>query len=68
MERAGPPAPAAGERAPAGAALRGHPAGGCGPWEMRDRLGTGGFGNVCLYQHQVGPGRAAGRARPGRGG
>ncbi|XP_036241641.1 inhibitor of nuclear factor kappa-B kinase subunit alpha [Molothrus aeneus] len=52
MERGGPPAPAAGERAPAGAALRGHPAGGCGPWEMRDRLGTGGFGNVCLYQHQ----------------
>uniref|UniRef100_A0A8C9FQN9 Inhibitor of nuclear factor kappa-B kinase subunit alpha n=1 Tax=Pavo cristatus TaxID=9049 RepID=A0A8C9FQN9_PAVCR len=38
--------------APSGVALRGQPAGGCGPWEMRDRLGTGGFGNVCLYQHQ----------------
>ncbi|OXB52871.1 hypothetical protein ASZ78_007167 [Callipepla squamata] len=37
---------------PSGVALRGQPAGGCGPWEMRDRLGTGGFGNVCLYQHQ----------------
>lgn len=24
-----------------------------GPWEMRERLGTGGFGNVCLYQHRV---------------
>uniref|UniRef100_A0A7N4NRZ1 Inhibitor of nuclear factor kappa-B kinase subunit alpha n=1 Tax=Sarcophilus harrisii TaxID=9305 RepID=A0A7N4NRZ1_SARHA len=23
-----------------------------GPWEMRERLGTGGFGNVCLYQHR----------------
>uniref|UniRef100_A0A8V0XYQ9 Inhibitor of nuclear factor kappa-B kinase subunit alpha n=1 Tax=Gallus gallus TaxID=9031 RepID=A0A8V0XYQ9_CHICK len=44
-ERGPPPAPG-------GVALRGQPAGGCGPWEMRDRLGTGGFGNVCLYQHQ----------------
>uniref|UniRef100_A0A8C4VXJ9 Inhibitor of nuclear factor kappa-B kinase subunit alpha n=1 Tax=Gopherus evgoodei TaxID=1825980 RepID=A0A8C4VXJ9_9SAUR len=41
------------ERPPVGAALRGHPGGSCGPWEMRERLGTGGFGNVCLYQHQV---------------
>lgn len=24
-----------------------------GPWEMRERLGTGGFGNVSLYQHRV---------------
>ncbi|CAH2321658.1 inhibitor of nuclear factor kappa-B kinase subunit alpha [Pelobates cultripes] len=24
----------------------------CGPWEMKDRLGTGGFGNVCLYQNK----------------
>ncbi|XP_023564805.1 inhibitor of nuclear factor kappa-B kinase subunit alpha [Octodon degus] len=23
-----------------------------GPWEMRERLGTGGFGIVCLYQHR----------------
>ncbi|KAH0504575.1 Inhibitor of nuclear factor kappa-B kinase subunit alpha [Microtus ochrogaster] len=23
-----------------------------GPWEMRERLGAGGFGNVCLYQHR----------------
>uniref|UniRef100_A0A6I8NL93 Inhibitor of nuclear factor kappa-B kinase subunit alpha n=1 Tax=Ornithorhynchus anatinus TaxID=9258 RepID=A0A6I8NL93_ORNAN len=23
-----------------------------GPWEMRERLGTGGFGNVSLYQHR----------------
>uniref|UniRef100_A0A8C3HBZ6 Component of inhibitor of nuclear factor kappa B kinase complex n=1 Tax=Chrysemys picta bellii TaxID=8478 RepID=A0A8C3HBZ6_CHRPI len=40
------------ERPPVGAALRGQPGGSCGPWEMRERLGTGGFGNVCLYQHQ----------------
>ncbi|XP_029465433.1 inhibitor of nuclear factor kappa-B kinase subunit alpha isoform X2 [Rhinatrema bivittatum] len=24
----------------------------CGSWEMKERLGTGGFGNVCLYQHK----------------
>ncbi|XP_075697962.1 inhibitor of nuclear factor kappa-B kinase subunit alpha isoform X1 [Rhinoderma darwinii] len=24
----------------------------CGPWDMKDRLGTGGFGNVCLYQNR----------------
>ncbi|XP_072850972.2 inhibitor of nuclear factor kappa-B kinase subunit alpha [Pogona vitticeps] len=24
----------------------------CEPWEMRERLGTGGFGNVSLYQHR----------------
>lgn len=73
MERgANPAGPGGGaERAPGGAALRGQPAGGCGPWEMRDRLGTGGFGNVCLYQHQVGPGGGEGRggqgwAQPGR--
>ncbi|KAM4703312.1 inhibitor of nuclear factor kappa-B kinase subunit alpha [Rhinophrynus dorsalis] len=24
----------------------------CGPWVMKDRLGTGGFGNVCLYQNR----------------
>ncbi|KAM5141252.1 inhibitor of nuclear factor kappa-B kinase subunit alpha [Mantella aurantiaca] len=24
----------------------------CGPWEMKDRLGTGGFGNVCLFQNR----------------
>ncbi|RXM36875.1 Erlin-1 [Acipenser ruthenus] len=23
----------------------------CGVWEMKDKLGTGGFGNVYLYQH-----------------
>lgn len=34
-----------------------------GPWEMRERLGTGGFGNVCLYQHRVR--RRAGGAAPG---
>uniref|UniRef100_A0A8C6X3I2 Uncharacterized protein n=1 Tax=Naja naja TaxID=35670 RepID=A0A8C6X3I2_NAJNA len=25
----------------------------CGPWEMRERLGTGGFGNVLRWQHKV---------------
>ncbi|KAM6093176.1 inhibitor of nuclear factor kappa-B kinase subunit alpha isoform 1-T1 [Theristicus caerulescens] len=60
MERGGPSGPGGGaERAPGGAALRGQPAGGCGPWEMRDRLGTGGFGNVCLYQHQDSGARVA---------
>ncbi|XP_039222795.1 inhibitor of nuclear factor kappa-B kinase subunit beta [Crotalus tigris] len=24
----------------------------CGPWEMRERLGTGGFGNVIRWQHK----------------
>ncbi|XP_069836938.1 inhibitor of nuclear factor kappa-B kinase subunit alpha [Dendropsophus ebraccatus] len=24
----------------------------CGPWDMKDRLGTGGFGNVCLYKNR----------------
>ncbi|KAM4609563.1 inhibitor of nuclear factor kappa-B kinase subunit alpha [Discoglossus pictus] len=24
----------------------------CGPWDMKDRLGTGGFGNVCLYHNR----------------
>uniref|UniRef100_A0A8B9I153 Inhibitor of nuclear factor kappa-B kinase subunit alpha n=1 Tax=Astyanax mexicanus TaxID=7994 RepID=A0A8B9I153_ASTMX len=24
----------------------------CGPWAMKERLGTGGFGHVYLYQHQ----------------
>ncbi|XP_062319721.1 inhibitor of nuclear factor kappa-B kinase subunit alpha-like [Osmerus eperlanus] len=24
----------------------------CGPWEMKERLGTGGFGDVYMYQHQ----------------
>ncbi|XP_069096934.1 inhibitor of nuclear factor kappa-B kinase subunit alpha-like [Pleurodeles waltl] len=24
----------------------------CGPWEHRERLGSGGFGNVILYRHQ----------------
>ncbi|KAG8141229.1 hypothetical protein E2320_006871 [Naja naja] len=24
----------------------------CGPWEMRERLGTGGFGNVLRWQHK----------------
>ncbi|XP_034993605.1 inhibitor of nuclear factor kappa-B kinase subunit alpha [Zootoca vivipara] len=34
--------------------LRGGPPGSaaCDPWEMRERLGTGGFGNVSLYQHR----------------
>ncbi|KAM7102256.1 inhibitor of nuclear factor kappa-B kinase subunit alpha-like isoform 2-T2 [Ciconia maguari] len=60
MERGPPPGPGGcAERAPGGAALRGQPAGGCGPWEMRDRLGTGGFGNVCLYQHQDSGARVA---------
>ncbi|XP_064924209.1 inhibitor of nuclear factor kappa-B kinase subunit alpha isoform X2 [Columba livia] len=58
MERGGPPGPG-GERAPGGVALRGQPAGGCGPWEMRERLGTGGFGNVSLYQHQDSGARVA---------
>nr|XP_056705350.1 inhibitor of nuclear factor kappa-B kinase subunit alpha [Euleptes europaea] len=44
------------ERMPAGAAVAlpgGAPPGApCGPWEMRERLGTGGFGNVALYQHR----------------
>lgn len=35
-----------------------------GPWEMRERLGTGGFGNVCLYQHRV---RRGARERRRRG-
>uniref|UniRef100_A0A8C5FX82 Inhibitor of nuclear factor kappa-B kinase subunit alpha n=1 Tax=Gadus morhua TaxID=8049 RepID=A0A8C5FX82_GADMO len=26
----------------------------CGPWEMKERLGTGGFGHVNLYQHLTG--------------
>ncbi|XP_068024579.1 inhibitor of nuclear factor kappa-B kinase subunit alpha isoform X2 [Melanerpes formicivorus] len=59
MERGGPAGPGGAERAPGGVALRGQPAGGCGPWEMRDRLGTGGFGNVCLYQHQDSGARVA---------
>ncbi|KAG2463294.1 ERLN1 protein, partial [Polypterus senegalus] len=25
----------------------------CGKWEMKDRLGTGGFGNVYLYQNEL---------------
>uniref|UniRef100_A0A3Q3L991 Protein kinase domain-containing protein n=1 Tax=Labrus bergylta TaxID=56723 RepID=A0A3Q3L991_9LABR len=25
----------------------------CGSWEMKERLGTGGFGHVYLYQHLV---------------
>ncbi|KAH0624386.1 hypothetical protein JD844_031792 [Phrynosoma platyrhinos] len=35
-------------------AVRGGPPGvaACEPWEMRERLGTGGFGNVSLYQHR----------------
>uniref|UniRef100_A0A670ITE8 IkappaB kinase n=1 Tax=Podarcis muralis TaxID=64176 RepID=A0A670ITE8_PODMU len=28
------------------------PQGSCGPWEMRERLGTGGFGNVLRWQNQ----------------
>ncbi|XP_053548130.1 inhibitor of nuclear factor kappa-B kinase subunit alpha [Bombina bombina] len=24
----------------------------CGPWDLKDRLGTGGFGNVCLFQNR----------------
>ncbi|XP_075466365.1 inhibitor of nuclear factor kappa-B kinase subunit alpha-like [Ascaphus truei] len=24
----------------------------CGPWDMKERLGTGGFGNVCLYHNR----------------
>lgn len=36
-----------------------------GPWEMRERLGTGGFGNVCLYQHRV---RRGARGSGGGGG
>ncbi|XP_042313530.1 inhibitor of nuclear factor kappa-B kinase subunit alpha isoform X2 [Sceloporus undulatus] len=44
---------AAGAGAGAGAG-RGGPPGfaACDPWEMRERLGTGGFGNVSLYQHR----------------
>uniref|UniRef100_A0A8C1RA03 IkappaB kinase n=1 Tax=Cyprinus carpio TaxID=7962 RepID=A0A8C1RA03_CYPCA len=25
----------------------------CGPWELKERLGTGGFGNVTLWQNKV---------------
>uniref|UniRef100_A0A8C2FBW4 Uncharacterized protein n=1 Tax=Cyprinus carpio TaxID=7962 RepID=A0A8C2FBW4_CYPCA len=25
----------------------------CGSWHMKERLGTGGFGHVYLYQNQV---------------
>lgn len=25
----------------------------CGSWEMKEKLGMGGFGQVCLYQHIV---------------
>ncbi|NWY95408.1 IKKB kinase, partial [Loxia curvirostra] len=32
----------------------------CGPWEMRERLGTGGFGNVIRWHNKVGGGRARG--------
>lgn len=57
------------ERGPpsSGPAPRGQPAASCGLWEMRDRLGTGGFGNVCLYQHQVGPGGGGRGAGAGAG-
>uniref|UniRef100_A0A3Q3DIQ2 Inhibitor of nuclear factor kappa-B kinase subunit alpha n=1 Tax=Hippocampus comes TaxID=109280 RepID=A0A3Q3DIQ2_HIPCM len=27
----------------------------CGPWEMKERLGMGGFGHVYLYQNHVSP-------------
>ncbi|NXW71217.1 IKKB kinase, partial [Hirundo rustica] len=36
----------------------------CGPWEMRERLGTGGFGNVIRWHNKVGDGRA--RSAPAR--
>ncbi|KAM3836725.1 inhibitor of nuclear factor kappa-B kinase subunit alpha isoform 1-T1 [Vipera latastei] len=54
------------ERLPAGAAvaLRGGSPGatGCGPWEMRERLGSGGFGTVSLYQHRESGARMAVKA------
>uniref|UniRef100_A0A672QTU3 Uncharacterized protein n=1 Tax=Sinocyclocheilus grahami TaxID=75366 RepID=A0A672QTU3_SINGR len=25
----------------------------CGPWELKEQLGTGGFGNVTLWQNKV---------------
>uniref|UniRef100_A0A3B4AHJ0 Uncharacterized protein n=1 Tax=Periophthalmus magnuspinnatus TaxID=409849 RepID=A0A3B4AHJ0_9GOBI len=25
----------------------------CGPWELKERLGTGGFGNVTKWQNKV---------------
>uniref|UniRef100_A0A3B4Z2C5 Protein kinase domain-containing protein n=1 Tax=Stegastes partitus TaxID=144197 RepID=A0A3B4Z2C5_9TELE len=25
----------------------------CGPWELKERLGTGGFGNVTRWQNKV---------------
>lgn len=25
----------------------------CGPWEQKERLGTGGFGNVTRWQNKV---------------
>lgn len=37
----------------------------CGPWEMKERLGTGGFGNVIRWHNKVGGGRPP---RPGPAG
>lgn len=37
----------------------------CGPWEMKERLGTGGFGNVVRWHNKVGDGRPVGSVRPG---
>lgn len=31
----------------------------CGPWEMKERLGTGGFGNVIRWHNKVSGGRPA---------
>lgn len=36
----------------------------CGPWEMRERLGTGGFGNVIRWHNKVGGGRSRGAPTP----
>lgn len=33
----------------------------CGAWEMKERLGTGGFGNVIRWHNQVGPWHQGGR-------
>lgn len=40
----------------------------CGAWEMKERLGTGGFGNVIRWHNQVGPPWGWEERRASRGG